>query len=606
MLPYKEWLKLCISGDGCDVDMNIIGGGKIGGKAEGFFKAKGILASEKTKIFFSDEARLFKFPASFCIGTDVYEDFIKRNHLDDLISRFKSHIEDKEYKDLKRAFFKCDFEENFISEITKLVEKLSYPLAVRSSSILEDRSGTAFAGKYDTIFVSNRGSLDGRVSHLLAAIKRVYASTYNPNAVTYRTRHHLDKEEELMAILLQEAVGREFDGYFLPLMAGVGFSQNDYCWNKEIKKEHGLVRLVFGLGTRAVGRGYARIFSPPKPLARPEGNDVREIGKFSQGTIDVLDLEKNDIVSFHFSKVVRNGLDCYPYSERLFSLRDGNHLYIPVTNMWNPGHVPVLTFDPVLAKPWCGLYLPKIMETVFGLLEKSFGYPVDVEFAIRMDDVTNEAHFYLLQARPLSQREIMAPQAIPEDVPLKDQLFTANKSVPSGRVEKIEYIIYVDPFEYHKWPVDQRYEVARVVGKINALLQGKVFILMGPGRWGSQNLELGVPTRYSEISNCSMLIEVARKTENYAPEVSFGTHFFQDLIEDKIIYMPLYPDDEGVVFNEDLFRKINHLKDILPDEYYSAYEKLIRVINIPRATGGRFAKAALNGETEKAIIYLEG
>lgn len=585
--------------------METIGSGDIGGKARGFFKAKEILSSEKVKEGFQKEAGSFRFPASFNIGSGVYVDFIERNGLREFISHFKTSIEDEDYERLRQHFFNGSFDPQVVDALSELLGKLSYPLAVRSSSMLEDQPGTSFAGKYDTVFISNRGTFEERLNQLLMAIREVYASTYCPSAVSYRAKHHLADKEEQMAILLQEAVGREYGGYFLPLMAGVGFSSNGYCWNKEIKKDDGLVRLVFGLGTRAVGRGYARLFSPKKPLARPEGMSARDIDKFSQATIDVLDIAKNKIVSFHFSEVVKNGISCYPRAERIFSLRDGNHLYIPVTNMWNPEHKPIITFDTVLTKPLCGLNLSSVMTAVFKSLEEGFGYPVDVEFAVKVDDATDTAYFYLLQARPLSQREAMVAHPIPEDIPAEDRLFSAARNVPSGVIHNIEYIVYIDTIVYDKWPIKDRYEVARVVGKINRLLDGKTFMLMGPGRWGSQKVELGVPTKYAEISNAAMLVEIARQTGRYVPEVSFGTHFFQDLIEDRIIYLPMYPDEPDVIFNEEFLNRHNLLREFLPEDYYAPYEALIRVVHVPSVSNGRFAMAVMNGEDEKALIYLK-
>ncbi len=224
---------------------------------------------------------------------------------------------------------------------------------------------------------------------------------------------------------------------------------------------------------------------------------------------------------------------------------------------------------------------------------------------MRVDDDYNEAHFYLVQARPLSQREKMKARAIPKNVPQKDRLFYMKKDVPSGRVRNIEYIVYVDPQRYHEWPRQERQEVARVVGRINRMLAGRVFILMGPGRWGSANIDLGVPTKYSEISNCAMLVEIARMRDGYVPEVSYGTHFFQDLIEDDIIYVPMYPDDPGVIFNEEFLHRDNEFSRMIGEEYYRDYEELIRVINIPRVAKGKFATAALNGELDEGLIYLK-
>lgn len=586
-------------------EITIIGGGEIGGKAKGFIQAREMLLSDEMRQEASDMVRIFRFPVSFFIGTDVFGTFIDQNELQVVVERCKYCNEEADFAHLRQRILEATLPLTLLRELSEILKEIRYPLAVRSSSLLEDRSGTSFAGKYETIFISNRGNLPERVQQLADAIKQVYASSYNPSALEYRRRHHLLEQREMMAILLQEAVGREFEGYYLPLMAGVGFSNSDYCWNPEIKREDGLVRLVFGLGTRAVGRGYARLFSPGKPLARPEGTSAREIDKFSQATIDVLNLEENRIDSFHFSRIVRSGVDCYPRAEGLFSLRDNNHIYVPPTRLWSTEHKPLLTFDSVLMRPWCGLAIAPVMSAVFKRLEKGFGYAVDVEFAVRVDDDANEAHFYLVQARPLSQRDFLRARPIPKHVPKKNILFHMKKDVPSGRVRNIEYIVYIDPMLYHHWPHPERYEIARIVGRINRQLKGTVFMLMGPGRWGSANIDLGVPTKYSEISNCTMLVEIARMREGYVPEVSYGTHFFQDLIEDHIVYVPMYPDDPGVVFNEKFLRQESIFPTLFPEPYYRNFDDLIRVIHIPSVADGKLATAALNGELDEGLIYLK-
>ncbi len=586
--------------------LSIIGGGAIGGKARGFVEARAMLTSAAMRVAEPEMTRVVRFPESFFIGTAVFDEFVAANGLQPVIERCTYCHEEEDFAHLRQRFLDATLPKVLVQTLSRLIEHLAYPLAVRSSSILEDRAGTSFAGKYETVFIANRGTLTERLQQLIEAIKRVYASTFNPGALEYRSRHKLIETPEKMAILLQEAIGREFEGYFLPLMAGVGFSQNGYCWNRDIKKEDGIVRLVFGLGTRAVGRGYARIVSPGKPMARPEGNAAATIDKFSQGTIDALNLAENRIDSFHFTRVVRSGIDCYPRAEGLVSLRDGEHLYMPPTRLWPPEHKPVLTFDAALSKPWCGLSLVPTIATVMKRLEKGFSHPIDIEFAVRVDDAADEAHFYLLQARPLSQREAMKPRPIPTDIPDEDKILYLTRSIPSGRVRNIEYLVFVDPHRYHEWALTARHEVARAIGRVNRALAGKTFILMGPGRWGSANIALGVPTKYAEIANAAMLIEIAMMREGYVPEVSYGTHFFQDLIEDGIVYAPLYPGEEGVIYREDFLRgQASVLPDLLPEPYYRIFDDLIRVIHLPSVTGGRLATAVLNGETDEGLIYLK-
>lgn len=581
----------------------IIGSGMIGGKSAGYFKAKSHLERDDVRKGAPEPAKAIRFPRTVCITTDVFAAFVKENNLGPLIQQHKWK-EDTAFEVLRGHFLYGKFSEPVRDALRGVLEKMDYPLAVRSSSMLEDRAGTSFAGKYETIFISNRGSAEDRLEQLCRAIKEVYASTYNPSALEYRNKHGLLKENEQMAILLQQAIGREYEGYFLPLMAGVAFSRCGYRWNREIEKSAGVVRLVFGLGTRAVGRGYARIFTPVKPSARPEGTDPKAITKFSQGVVDVLDIKHNALKQVRSSELVKDGFSCYPRAQRLFSLKDGNYLYIPSTNVWDKNHKPVLTFDGVLSSPWLGLDLPRTVGWIFAELESAFGCPVDIEFAIRVDDDPEEAHFYLVQCRPLSQRESLKPRPIPE-VHYTRKIFFADGQVPTAYLKDIEYIVYVDPRVYKNWPANDRYAVARVVGKLNQLLEGKNFILMGPGRWGSVNPELGIPVKYAEIANTRMLVEISIKEAEYLPEVSYGTHFFQDLIEDRVAYAPLFPDETGASLNLKFFERENSLRKLLENEYYAKYENLIKVIHVPEVAKGRFAEAVFDGQKDKGIVYIK-
>lgn len=583
-------------------DAIIVGSGMVGGKSAGFFKAKEHIELLIKKGDAPVVAKSVRFPKTTCITTDVFTAFVKDNNLGSLIEQHKWK-EDTAYEVLRGHFLYGKFSEPVRDALKNVLEEMDYPLAVRSSSMLEDRPGTSFAGKYETIFISNRGTKEERLEQLCRAIKEVYASTYNPSALQYRHKHGTLKETEKMAILLHQAIGREYKNYFLPLMAGVGFSQSGYCWNKDIKKGDGIVRLVFGLGTRAVGRGYARIFSPGKPLSRPEGTDVKSITKFSQTVVDALDLKHNSLKQVRFNELVEDGFNCYPRAQRLFSLKDENYLYIPSSNLWSNNHQPVLTFDGILSSPWLDLDLPRTIKWMFDELEACFGCPVDIEFAVRVDDDPERAHLYLVQCRPLSQREELKPSPIPR-VPDEKKIFFAHRQVPTAVLKDIEYIIYVDPDMYKTWPGDDRYAVARVIGKLNQVLEGKNFILMGPGRWGSVNPELGVSIKYGEIANTKMLVEISIKDAEYLPEVSYGTHFFQDLIEDKIIYVPLYPDEKGASLNLAFFRRGDVFRELLSDDYYAKYEGLIRVIDVPSATKGQLATAIFNGSKDKGIVYF--
>lgn len=579
--------------------IRVIGNGAIGGKATGFWKARSIILSETTLSEHPDFENRVYFPRTICIATDLFDEFLTINKLNDLLTACNSgSFED--FKRFEEAVMLGHFPKEVDESFCEIWDTMQYPLAVRSSSVLEDQTGTSFAGKYTTVFIANHGSHEERWNQLTTAIKLVYASIGHPNAIEYRRKHNYLDNPEKMAVMIQRAVGQEYNGYFLPLLAGVGFSQNGYCWHSEVKKEDGLVRTVFGLGTRAVGRGYARLFSPGNPTSRPEGHEAAAIEKYSQATMDVLDLSANALKAINFREVVKDGFDCYPGAEKLFSLRDGQTIYVPASKLWEEGHKPVITFDAILSQPWGGTYFPKLLKDVMQALEKGFGHPIDMEFAGEAED--GQFKLNVLQARPLTQRENQNPEELPI-VKKEDTVFFAHRDVPTGSIYNIEYLIYIDPNAYFACKPEDRYSLARIIGDLNRKLADKKFILIGPGRWGSCKIELGVPAIYAEICHTAMLVELSHG--RYAPEVSYGTHFFQDLIEDSILYVPVFPEEEGASFNEEIFKKHSSFTEFFTNPHDQRFKDILKVLHVPTVTGGKYAHAVLNGTTEKGIVYLK-
>jgi predicted nucleotidyltransferase len=240
----------------------------------------------------------------------------------------------------------------------------------------------------------------------------------------------------------------------------------------------------------------------------------------------------------------------------------------------------------------------KHVGNILKILEETLGTPVDIEFA---HDGTD---FYLLQCRPQSFAGEDTPAPIPKDVPADDTLFTAHRYVSNGHVPDITHVVYVDLEGYAQ--LRDRADllaVGEAIGKLNKLLPKRQFILIGPGRWGSRgDIKLGVNVTYSDINNTAMLIEVARKTGDYLPDLSFGTHFFQDLVESEIRYLPLYPDDDSFLNMRLLHASHNLLAAMLPE-----YERLcdvVRVIDVPSASGGRIIRVLMNSELDEAVAVL--
>ncbi|MCH7528706.1 MAG: pyruvate, phosphate dikinase, partial [Candidatus Marinimicrobia bacterium] len=470
-----------------------------------------------------------------------------------------------------------------------------HPLVVRSSSLLEDNFKAAFSGKYQSVFLGNQGNLDQRLSHLLTAIGEVFASGLAPDPLLYRRERDLLDYDEKVGILIQKVVGFKYRHYFLPSFSGVALSRNDYTWSPRLKPEDGLVRLVAGLGTRAVDRvgdDYPRLVGLSAPTLRPEVT-VEAQKKYSQTMVDVIDLKANSFEVITIDQLL--GDEPLPGFEGIFSLDEGDYLQTAYTRV-SPGryHDGVVTFEKLLKDSPFPAMLREILKTI----EEAYQCPIDIEFS------HDNKHFYLLQTRPTAQRMDAGQVDIPSEIAREDQLFRTQQYVHSGRVDDIEYIIFCDPRAYRRMPDDHaRHQLARIIGKLNQQLAGKRFILMGPGRWGSNNIDLGIPVQYSEISNTKVLLEVAYREGNYTPEVSFGTHFFLDLVEAGIHYLPLFPDQQGTFFNQELFDAApNALGAVLPAAV--DFAPYVSVFEARMLKEGRPLHLRMSGEAQLAVAYF--
>ncbi len=572
--------------------------GRIGGKAGGMMLAHRILASAENdpNVFLP-----LAIPESWYLRSDVVEDFIRLNRLDEYQSQKYKPIDEvaREYPLIKGVFRNGEFALKVVHELRRILGHIgNHPLIVRSSSLLEDRLGTAFCGKYASVFVANQGpDLEHRLRILLGAIAEVYASIMAPDPILYRREHNLIDYVEEMAVLIQKVVGFKFGDYFLPAFAGVGFSRNEYRWSPRIKREDGLLRMVMGLGTRAVDRSgadYPRMVALGHPTLRPESS-VTDIVRCAQHLIDVIDLKKNRLQQVRLQELLAHGMD-FPMLDKIVSLHRDGDIYAP-TGLHvdaDPSQL-CITFDKLLRET---PFVPRV-RGMLQRLEQEYGMPVDVEFAC------DGEKFYLLQCRTQSQAKEVAPVKVPKDVPEQDIIFDAHRFVRTGLLEGLEYIVYVNLAGYDALATrQQRNEVARTVGHVNHALPPKSFVLIGPGRWGSNDILLGVPIRYADINRCRLLIEVARHKDGFAPEVSFGTHFFQDLVEADIHYLPLYPDEPGNHFNEEfLMQAPNRLASLSADD--AEYADVVRVIHVPAVTHGRRLTVAMDGATDHALAFLK-
>ncbi len=574
------------------------GEGRIGGKAAGMFLAHHILCGEFSKD--ADPELGLKIPESLYLRTDVYTAFFKKNGLTEYYDQKYKPLEEiaSDYPFVREIFKNAAFPDYVTSALKDFLDAVGeHPLIVRSSSLLEDRRGSAFSGKYDSLFVPNQGPLETRLRDLQGAVAQVYASTLGPNPIDYRMRRNLIDYDEKMGVLIQKVVGRRHGKYFFPLFGGVAFSRNEYRWSPRIRREDGLVRVVAGLGTRAVDRvgdDYPRMIALTAPTLRPQASN-QDVCKYSQRYLDVINLETNrlETVSLRDALGARGP---FPGLDRVVSVFREGSLAPPVGTLIDADpDALVITFQKLAAST----DVPRKIGKMLTILEAAYECPVDVEFAHDGEDL------YLLQCRPLAKRIEFERVRVPDDVPEDDRLFTARVDVPNASVHDIAYVVYVDPRAYDAIEgTRMRREVGRAVNAVNHALENERFILMGPGRWGSNDLRLGVPVRYGDIHNTLVLIEIAFLRGDQVPEVSFGTHFFQDLVEAGIHHLPLYPDDPAVRFRESFFAESpNRLGGIAPA--FAGLGDVLRVIHVPGETGGRALHLDMDGEEERALGYLK-
>ncbi|MGI6056918.1 MAG: PEP/pyruvate-binding domain-containing protein [Bilifractor sp.] len=519
-----------------EVRDHMIGTGLIGGKATGMLLARRIVEDEDPEL----AARLEPHD-SFFIGSDVYYSYIVENGWWDLRVRQRT---EEEYFSLAETFseklmsgeFPRELEESF----TYLLEYYGHdPIIVRSSSILEDGFGNAFAGKYESVFCANSGHLEERLEDFKNAIRTVYASTMSLSALEYRKQRGLDKRDEQMAILVQRVSGSHYDQYYMPCAAGVGYSVSPYRFLKEMDPSAGMLRLVMGLGISAVDRtegSYPRLVN----LDRPEdvaAVTVQEKHRYSQRGIEVVQKEKRKIEQIELRQI-EGKLPAYLQDLLLEHDYDAEHRFA------ERGQNRTIRFIS------CGGLVRRKdvmgdMRRMLHLIQEEYGGPVDTEFTINLAE-SGDYLINLLQCRPLEVFRDSGSVQIPDDLPKnRILLWTEGASMGLSGAENLDFIVYVDPKAYYEMPYAEKTKVARAVSGFNWENRGsgRKMLLMVPGRIGTSSPELGVPTAFSDISAFRAICEIADSRAGYNPELSYGSHIFQDLVEARILYTAVFENE---------------------------------------------------------------
>ena len=600
-LPYlgiaKDWFDI---GDLQSIRSNRIGRGKIGGKAAGLLLAKNILKKSAKEVLLPD----LRFPRSWFLGADVFYQFNQMNNLYRFANQ-KYKDEDQvrsEHPGIQRDFQRGTFAEDIVTELRSLITDAgSSPLIVRSSSLLEDSFGTSFAGKYESVFCPNQGTPEENLESLLIAIKQVYASVYSPDVLLYRRSVGLTDYDERMAILFQETMGRKRGDTYFPDGAGVAFSRNQFRWSPKISRSAGFLRLVIGLGTRAVdqvGDDYPRLVALSHPDLRPE-TSPREIHRYSQNVIDLIDLRQNRFTSMPVADVLQPDTPHLRWIAQSYDQDDLQDL-VSIPANWDPSKL-VMTFDGLLRRTG----FPDQMRRILNCLENAYKGPVDTEFVLMLEDRDGpvpEPVIYLVQCRPQSHLASES-HTIPRDIHPKQRLFLSTRMVPDGFLSDIHYAVYISPESFSKLESQaQKVALARLIGRINLRLKDENFILIGPGRWGSNSPDLGIPVSYADIYRAKAIIELS--AGGRAPEPSYGTHFFQDLVEAQIYPLALSTNNDDDEFNRNFFDHApNTLVSLLPDE--TDWVNVVRLIDFRASAEGRVMELVMDGDEGQALAYLK-
>jgi len=558
------------------VRSRMIGTGTVGGKALGMLLARAVLRRDAPQL----DARL-EAHDSFYIGTDVFDTFLIHNDLWWIRRRqrdpatFLDELGEARDRMLAGAFSPAT-QRQFEGMLEYFGE---WPFIVRSSSRLEDRYGNAFAGQYDSVFCANRGPWERRLNDLLDAVRQVYASTMSEQALRYRERRGLLGENEQMAVLIMRVSGTAGGRYFHPHAAGVGLSVNPYRWNPRIDMKAGVIRLVAGLGTRAVDRNdddYTRLVALNAPELRPETN-FGDIARHAQRRMDAIDLKENRLVSGPFAEMVRDHPD-FPFD--LFTTREDS------------GKPAFLTFDRLLSEtPFVADLRAMLVQ-----LHAAYRHPVEIEFALNFL-ADGGYRINLLQCRPLQVRSLEGRISIAAAANAPHLFEAQGAVIGPSRVIRPDRLIYVAPSRYAGLQQDRRMDVARLIGAVNRVSEDRTLVVLGPGRWGTRDPWMGVSVSFNEINHVTALCEIVAMSDNLIPDVSLGTHFLNELIEADMLYFALFPTRDGNRIDEvGLLAYPNRLAELIPNA--SQFENVVHVVDFEPGSITLYADA----ESQRVVM----
>jgi len=543
-----------------------IGEGSIGGKARGLAFLDSLI--KRNRLSYKYPEVVISIPRTVVIGTDIFDEFMEDNNLHEIA------LSDRADSEILSRFIKARLPYRIHEDLYAFVSCVNTPIAIRSSSLLEDSHYQPFAGIYSTYMIPNIKSNERlMIETLTEAIKMVYASVYFRDSKSYMTATLNMIDEEKMGVVLQEVIGTQYNERFYPAISGVARSINFYPIAPE-KPEDGIANIAFGLGKYIVDGGNGLRFSPKYPkkilqLSTPE-LALSETQKFffaldlkpesfspdTDDTINLLKLKIKDAENDPSLKLVASTFDYDSHQLKEGIMHTGKRL---------------ITFTPQLAH---GTFpLAEILQEVLEIGQREMNKPVEIEFAVNLDSPTGEPKvFSLLQIRPIAGRD----QTIHIDeaqVTHDNTILISTTALGNGIIKDIRDIVYVKP---SAWDASKTQEIALRLEKLNDWFQAekKYYVLVGPGRWGSSDPWLGIPVRWPQISNSRVIVESG--LDKYRIDPSQGTHFFQNLTSFRVGYFTINPYINEGYYNLDF---LNARPALFEDEYirHVCFEKPIRI-----------------------------
>ncbi len=522
-----------------------IGEGSIGGKARGLAFIDSVI--QKYRLFSKYENVAFTVPRTVVLSTDVFDKFMEMN---ELYSIGLSDLSDDEILD---HFVNARFPGELHQDLYTLLSYVTAPVAIRSSSKLEDSHYQPFAGIYSTYMIPvNRNDLAHTMEILTMAIKSVYASVYFRSSKAYIEATANVIDEEKMGIVLQEVCGSIYDDMYYPTISGIARSINFYPIAPE-KPEDGIAKIAYGLGKYIVDGGLSLRFSPkyPKKILQlsTDAMALKETQRyffaldmddknFTASTNDAVNLKKVQVKDINNDPSLKHLVSVYDYNNDM--LRDGMH---------GKGK-RLMTFAGVLKHD--SFPLAHILEDLLEIGQKEMNLPIEIEFAVNMsEDKAHQHVFNLLQIRPIVDTDQASDIRI-EELDESVTVVSSNTALGNGNFPGIRDVVYVKP---ESWDAARSKEIALKVEALNSSFrkEGRNYVLIGPGRWGSTDSWLGIPVKWSQISEARVIIESG--LENYRIDPSQGTHFFQNLTSFRVGYMTINPYINEGFYNLDLLGK---------------------------------------------------